>query len=883
MKTLRRMWRRLAGSFSGWRGENELADELASHIEMQVEDNLRAGMPPEEARRAARLKFGNVTLAAESYRGQRGLPWLEALFTDLRYALRGLCKSPGFTVLVVLTLALGIGAITAVFSLVNQVLLAPPGIRNPERIVTILTRYRKLNVEFQIASPQILADLHQSSQAFERAALMAQEDANYTAGGDPQRLHGAVVTAEWFDVFGAKPFLGRVFRKEEDQPNANRVVVLSYAAWVRLFGADPSVPGRTIELNQVPRRIVGVMPPEFRWPQNVDVWTPAGLAASDLAPTARFGNEHYMAVARTKPDVSFQRAKEWMAILSDRIRNTTGPVGVIAKDYGWSVSAASFTETVAGETRKPLLVLFGAVAFVLLIVCSNVAGLLLARASARSREFAVRAALGASRGQLLRALLAESLLLVVAGGAAGLTLASNGINLLLRLAPQDVVAGLDPHMDLRVLLFCATTALASAVLFGFAPAWQISRIDPSGGLKNDDRASTAAHGRQRLRSILVVVETALALMLLVAGGLFLRSFARLAGVNPGFEPRGVMTAMCWLPQQTYMSERQVQVFDRAVLDRLSNTEGVAAAALGSTIPFSSLWDSAVFQIEGRAPAPGEPMPYGDVVLVTPDYFRTLGIPIERGRTFADADRAGSESVAVIDENLARRYWPGEDPVGKRIGRGEWHRIIGVVGHVTKSNLAADRGNGVYYFSMFQHATPLVTILAKARGDASDVPAAIREAVRDADPRQAVHSFRSMPDLVADSLAPRRFGMRLLAFFAATALFLAALGLYGVIAYSVTQRTREIGIRIALGAERAAVLQLVVGHGLRLAALGAGIGVAGALAAARLIQSQLFEVSAADPLTIAAMAAVLLAIATLASYLPARQALRVDPAVALRPE
>ena len=883
MRSLRRMSKRLAGALTGDRSERELADELASHIEMQVADNVRAGMSPEEARRAARLKFGNVTLAAESYRGQRGLPWLEALFADLRYALRGLRKSPGFTVVAVLTLALGIGAITAVFSLVDQVLLAPPGILNPERIIVVLTRYGKLNAEFQIASPQILTDLQQSFQVFERSALMAQEDVNYTGIGDPQRLVNAIVTAEWFDVFRAKPFLGRVFGKEEDQPNANRVVVLSYAAWVRLFGADPLVLGRTIELNQTLRRIVGVMPPEFRWPQNADLWTPAGLATDASNPAARFGNEHYLAVARTKPNISFQRAKDWMAILTDRIRNS-GPASIIAKDYGWSLSAAPFTDIVAGETRKPLLVLFGAVAFVLLIVCSNVAGLMLARASARSREFAVRAALGASRGQLLRGLLAESLLLIVAGGGAGLALASSGVNLLLRLAPQDVVTGLHAHMDVRVLVFCAGTAIASAVLFGFMPAWQISCVDPSGGLKNDERSSTAAYGRQTMRSLLVIAETTLALMLLVAGGLFLKSFTRLASVNPGFEPRGVTTAMCWLPQQSYNSERRIQVFDRDVLERLRNTQAVESAAMGSTIPFSGLQDSAIFRIEDRPQPKGEPMPYGDVVLVTPGYFRTLGIPLQRGRDFTEYDREGSEQVVVIDENLARRYWPGEDPIGKRMGREQWHRIIGVVGHVTNANLAADSGKGVYYLSMFQHAEPLVSILAKARvADAGELPGTIREAVHNTDPRQAVHSFRSMEDLVANSLAPRRFGMRLVAFFAATALFLAALGLYGVIAYSVTQRTREIGIRIALGAERGAVLRLVVGRGLRLAAFGAGIGVLGALGGARLIQSQLFEVSAADPLTILATAVILLAIATLASYLPARRVLRVDPVVALRPE
>ena len=884
MKTLRRTWRRVLGTISGWRSEGELADEIAAHIEMLAQDNLRAGMTPEEALRAARLTFGSVDSAKESYRDQRGLPWVEGLIADVRWALRGLDKSFGFTTVVVLTLALGIGSITAVFSLVDQVLLAPPGIRDPDRIVTVQTSYRKLNLELPIASARALIDLRESPQVFEHAALMSEGDANYTAGGDPQRLRGAVVTAEWFDVFGAKPYLGRVFRKEEDQPNANRVVVLSYAAWMRLFGADPAVVGHAIELNRVPRRIVGVMPADFRWPRNVDLWAPAGLPAAAFAPAARFGTESWTTVARTKPDVSFRRAKEWMGILTDRVHTSGGRDGVIAKDYGWSLSAVRFTDTVAGETRAPLLVLSGAVAFVLLIVCSNIAGLLLARASARDREFAVRAALGASRSQLLRALLAESLLLAIAGGAAGMALAYGGVNLLLKLAPQDVVAGFEPRMDLRVALFCALAAMASAVLFGFAPAWQISRIGTRGGLKNDDRSSTAARGRQRLRSALVVGETALALMLLVAGGLFLRSFARLQGVNPGFEPHGVMTAIFSLPQQTYPSGREQTAFMRGVLDRLNNIPGVAAAALGAPPPFVGANESNVFQIEGRVSGPGEPLPYGDERLVTPGYFQTLGIPLRRGRDFLDTDRATSEGVAVIDETLARQYWPAEDPVGKRIiQKGGIFRIVGIVGHVMHSDLAADSGKGVYYFSMFQRPTPAAAILVKAQGDATRMPAAIREAVRVADPRQAVHSFRSMEESVSNSLAPRRFGMRLLAFFGATALFLAALGLYGVISYSVAQRTREIGIRIALGAEQRSVIRLVVGNGLRLAVFGAGLGIIGSLAGSRVIESQLFEVSPFDPFTILAMAAVLLAVATLATYLPARRAMRVDPVVALRPE
>ena len=884
MRTFRGFRKRLWGALRGGRRDNDLADEIASHLDMQIQDNLRSGLSPEEARRAARLKFGAIESIKESYRDQRGLPWLEEFFADLRHALRGLSKSYGFTSVTVLTLALGIGAVTAVFSLVNQVLLAPPGIRNPDRVIAIQTHYRKLHLDLPVSSPRVLADLHDRPEVFQYAALMALADANYTAGGDPQILPGAVVTSEWFDVFGAKPLLGRVFRKEEDQPNANRVVVLSHAAWSRLFGADPMVLGRSMVLNQVPRRIIGVMPPDFRWPRNVDVWAPVALPEKAFSPAARYGSESYFVVARIRPDSSSRQAGAWLGILTARVHQAEGQVGAIAGNYGWSLSAIPFTETAAGETKKPLLVLFGAVALVLLIVCLNIAGLLLARGSARAHEFAVRAALGAGRGRLLRSLFAEALLLAVAGGAAGMALAYEVVKLLMLLAPQEIVSGIEPHPDFRVLMFCVATSIAAAVLFGIAPAFETSRPGQSGALRTDDRSSTFSRGRQNLRSILVVAEAALALILLVAAGLLLQSFLRLQGVNPGFEPRGVMTAVYALPQQSYSSASEQAAFSRTVLDRLNHTPGVAAAALGTPLPFGGSNESDVFEIEGQVLPPGEPLPHGEERLVTPGYFRTLGIPLERGRDFTDADRAASERVALIDEILVRQYWKGADPLGARIlWRREWYRIVGVVGHVKHSNLASDNGKGVYYFSIFQQTSPVASILVKTNADLSSMPDAIRDAVRETDPRQAVRSFRSMEDLVADSLAPRRFGMRLTVFFGAVALFLAALGLYGVLSYSVTQRRREIGIRMALGAERLELTKLVVGQGLRLAAAGAVFGTIGSAALARLIRSLLFEVRAFDLWMIAGTAAVLLSAAMLASYLPGRRATQVDPVVALRPE
>lgn len=541
------------------------------------------------------------------------------------------------------------------------------------------------------------------------------------------------------------------------------------------------------------------------------------------------------------------------------------------------------TNYVAGSTKTPLLVLAGAVGLVLFIACSNIAGLMLARASARAHEFAVRSALGASSGRLLRVILTESAVLAMAGGVAGLGLAYGAMNLLLLLAPESASAGLRPTLDIHVLGFCAVTVILSGVLFGIVPAWRISRSDPNEALKSG-RASTAEPARQRLRSALVIVETALALILLVAAGLFLRSFIRLQGLTPGFNPHGVMTASFTLPVTAYPNGQKQAVFYRALLEKLRAAHGVTAAAMADPIPFSGRGGSPGFEIEGRVVPPGGVGPHGDVRLTTPGYFEALSIPILRGRVFTDDDRVNTEPVAVIDETLAQRYWPNQDPIGQKIGRPNAYRtIIGVVGHVVHSDLASDAGRGTYYYSMFQRASPTASIVIKTNGDASALAQVIREAVRETDPHQAIYSLRPMEEMVSASLAPRQFAMRLLGFFAAMALFLAALGLYGVISYSVARRTREIGIRVALGASTGSVIGEVVAQGLRLAAIGVGMGIAGSILCGRLLASQLFEVTPFDPLTLSAMAAALLTAAFVASYLPALRAARVDPVTALRQE
>jgi predicted permease len=808
------------------------------------------------------------------------------MISDIRFALRSLAKSPGFALTSVAALALGIGANSAIFSLVNQLLLNPPGISNPERIVAVRAKYDKLNLKSIAVSVPDFADVRNSTQIFAHAALMQEGDFNYTGGEIPERLQGANVSVQWFDVFGAKPYLGRVFQPEEDLPNGNPVVVLSHAAWKRLFGGNPVILDKTIELNQKPYRIVGVMGPEFRWPRQVDLWTPLGLAAAAYNENNRF-NENYFAVALMNPGVSLPQANAFIHVLVDRVRQANARISGYAISSQWSMFAVPITDFIAGDTKKPMLVLLGAVGFVLLIACSNIAGLMVARTAGRAKEIAVRAALGAGRWQLIRQVISESLLLALAGAALGLAVAYVGARLLLLIAPESSGLGLDARLDVNVLLFTAGVAILSGILFGLAPAWQIARVSPYEVLKASGQAVTASHGRQTLRAALVVCESALAVVLLAGAGLFLRSLARLQDVKPGFDPLGVITATLSLPQTQYKEPEKQIVFYRAIMERLANLRGVKSAALGMPLPFGGDNASASFAIEGRPAAPGDPGPHGDVRYVSPGYFQALGIPLKSGRYFSGQDRQGTEPVVVIDENLARQYWPNEDPVNKHLRRGgprtPWSSIVGVVGHVNHSDLAGDTGKGVYYYCLFQQPLPMASILLKTQGDPASLASAIRLAVREVDPNQPVSRLKTMQDMVQNSLAPRRFAVRLLGFFAMVALFMSALGLYGVISYSVAQRTQEIGLRMALGAQSRSLLAMVVGQGLRLAAVGVVIGLILAMACSRMLQSQFFGVSAFDPLTFVSIAAVLLGAASLASYLPARRAASVDPLRALRYE
>ena len=810
---------------------------------------------------------------------------MAGLWKDALYAVRRLRKTPGFTGIALLTLALGIGVNTAMFSVVNQTLLHPAGISHPERVVAVRAKYDKLNLRNISVSVPDFADVLHSTDRFEAAALLMKGGYNYSGSGSPERLRSANVTYRWFDVFGARPALGRLFQADEDRPNANYEVVLSFAAWQRLFGQRSDIIGQSMDLDGAPYRIVGVMGPEFRWPVDADLWTPLGLADAQYTEDNRF-NESYFGVARLRDGVSVEAADGFTRVLSDRVRNNGTADAAFARDSAWGMFLLPIANFMAGDTRQPMLILMAAVGFVLLIACANIAGLTLARASGRTRELAVRAALGATRFDLIRQSMAESLVLAAGGAVAGLAVAIAGVRGLLALAPAGSPIPVTVQLDPPMLLFTMLAALVTGLLCGAAPAWQISRRNQSDLLKEGGRSNSAGLARGRLRSSLVVAEVALALVLLVGAGLFLRSLAALEDVNPGFSPQGVVTATVALPRERYDDAAKQLAFYRAVLRNLAATPGVTTAAAGIPLPFSGSGGSASFEIDGRQAGPGDPGPHGDIGSVDANYFAALKIPLRVGRVFTEFDREGSQPVAIIDDLLARQYWPGENPIGKRLRNGRreaWSTIVGVVGHVRHSDLGGDEVKGKYYYPLGQQPRPYMSFLVRGPGDPGRFTAAIRDAVHAADPAQAVAQIDVMSDLVNSSLAPRRFVVTVLGVFAGMALAMALIGLYGVISYAVTQRTQELGVRMALGAQPSEILRLVLGQGMKLAVMGAAVGLGLSIAVGRLLESRLFHVRPFDPALFGMVAAALVGAALLAAYLPARRATKVDPLVALRYE
>jgi len=807
---------------------------------------------------------------------------------DLRYSVRRLLHTPLFSAIVVLTLALGIGANTAIFSVVNAVLLKQLPYREPDRLVTVEHFYPGLNnLQAPVSAPGF-RDYRDKTNLFESAAVETGWGPALTAMGDPQRLDGARVSGLFFRTLGIAPLRGRVLLPEEDEPGRDKVVVLSYGLWQRLFGGEPSAVGKKMLLNGESYDIVGVMPAGFRgfFSRSAELWTPLALPATQFVDAGRT-NEWLNFTGRLKPGVTLETA-------GSRLREFAAQlVRTYPDNYpaNWSLVATSLNEKATGKIRPALLVLLGAVGFVLLIACANVANLLLARAAARLKEMAIRSALGASRSRIARQLLTESVLLALAGGVLGLLLAYLGVRALVTFNPTNLLRADEIRVDGLVMAFTLGISLVTGLLFGVVPALQTSKTNLQETLKEGGRSSSADRGGHVVRRVLVVSEVALALTLLIGAGLLLKSFARLQRVETGFDPGGLLTFNVQLPAAKYASDTQQVAFFDQVLPRLAGVPGVQSVGASSTMPFSGGWSTGSFTVEGLQLAPNQPGPWGDIRTVSPDFFKTLRVPLKQGRLFAEGDRAGAPRVVVVDEEMVKRYWPNTNPIGKRItrtnnadGSPRWLEVVGVVGHTKQEGLDAE-SRVQLYFPYAQRGMPFLTVAVRTPPGADPLRAlpAVREAVRSVDRDIPLSQVRTMSAMVEASVGERRLSMILLGVFATIALVLASIGIYGVMSYSVTQRSREIGVRMALGAERRTVLGLVMRQGMTLALAGVVIGVLGALALTRLIRNQLYSVGATDPATFVAVALLLAGIALVATFIPALRATRVDPVVALRQE
>jgi putative ABC transport system permease protein len=809
------------------------------------------------------------------------------LLQDLRYAVRGLRKSPGFTIVAVLTLGLGIGATTAIFSVINTVLLRPLGYREPDRLVTVDHHYPSLNdLHASVSVPGFLA-YRDRGQIFERAAAENGWVPTLTGRGDPTRVIGSQVTGDYFLVYGVAPALGRAIRAEEAQPGHGKVVVLSQGMWQRVFGGDASALGQQLLLDGESYEVVGVMPAGFVdfFNRRAEFWVPLVFTPAQMDPN-RWTNEYLAFTGRLRAGESLDQASADLAAYGLQLR-TENP-NRFSPD--WGLVTTSLNEKSRGPIRRALYLMLAAVVLVLLIACANVANLQLARAAARSREIAVRVALGASSGALMRQLLTESVLLALAGGVLGVLLAVWSVPALLSL---NGGRGLPPAGDVRldgtVLGFALGISLLTGIVFGLAPAIRVARTSLHETLKEGGRGAGADRGGLALRRSLVVATVALALMLLAGAGLLVRSFGQLVGVDPGFQPSHLLTFNVALPQVKYPNDTlQITALER-VTQALQAVPGVTSAGGTSVMPFGGSWSTASFSVEGYTPAANAPSPWGDMRTVTPDFLPTLGVELMRGRQFSGDDRAGGRAVVIVDEEMARRFWPGQDPVGKRITFNNltdssiaWIDVVGEVRHTMHEGLDA-QARVQLYFPLQQNGLPFLAYAVRTAGDPMKLVPDLKRALASVDADLPMSNVSTMEDLIEGTTGPRRFAMLLLASFSVLAAALAAIGLYGVMSYSVTQRARELGLRLALGAGPNEVLRLVLRQGIRLAAVGLGIGLVAALAVSRILRSMLFGVSTTDPVTFVAIPVLLLAVTALASWVPARRATRTDPMIALRAE
>jgi len=873
----------LRNLFLSRRVEMDLDEEMHSHLEMLTEENIRAGMPPQEARRSARIELGGIEQVKEQVRERRVGNWLHSVFADCRYGARQLRKNPGFTFVAALTLALGIGANTYIFSVVDALLLRPIKFPDPGRVVALWERVPNAGLDRNELAPANFLDWQAQNHVFDHMAAQDWWDANLGGVDRPEHLHGFLVTPDYFAAVEAQPMLGRAFLPEEGTPGKDHVAMLSYGIWRDHFAADPSVVGRPVLLNGIDYTVVGVMGPDYNYPSGAQIW--ASLAFSPQSGANR-GSHYLHGVAHLGAGISLQQAQAEMSAIGARL----------AKQYprtniGRDVKAMPLIESEVGQERAPLVVLLVAVGLVLATACANISNLLLARASSRQRETAIRAALGATRRRLIRQWLVESMLLGLLGGGLGVLLAFLCLEVqVIRIPPEfaRMIPGWGKiAINTPVLLFTTFISLGTGLVFGFLPALRASRPNVNDSLKEGAPSTGFGRRHRRLRNTLIVSEVALSLALLVTAGLMMKSFIRLERVSPGFNPERLLTMFIALPEAKYTSSEPTANFYEQLIERVQNLPGVQGAAVANMLPLGGMNSTSTLRIEGRPePAAGQE-PEANSRTVSSSYFRTMQIPMLRGREFSSEDSAQGPLVVAVNKAFAARFWPGEDPLGKRmrlsgpLAEQPWRTVVAVVGNIQDElNVPAP---AEMYFPLRQQMRSTMALVGRTSPDPRSLEASVRAQVAALDRDLPVFDIMTMDDLRSVTLIGWRLGGTLMTAFAGFALALAALGLFGVIAYTVKERMHEIALRMALGARPQEVFRLIVGQGMTLALMGLVAGLPLALGMGRAVAGLLYGVSPNDSATFAGVAAILAATAFAACYIPARRAMRTDPWAALRNE
>ena len=903
MKFIRRFFIRLSNFATGRRADQRLREEMMEHLTFQTDENLRAGMSPAEARRQAVLKLGAAAAIREDHHAEQSLPFIENLWFDLKYAVRMLLRSPGFAFIAIATMALGVGATTAIYSVIDATLLHPLPYPNPSELVRIEANLPGVGAhDIGLSIPE-LQDL-QNSGVFQYVSLSFFGTNNLTGSSQPTSIASKSVSPTYFAVLGVEAQLGRTFDPQDQTPGFNNELVISDGLWKSAFGGDPHILGKTLRVDNDPAQVVGVMPASFHdQGQNsdergTDLWAAAGFADDPAPKPTRSIRLPFETIARLQPGLSPETAQAHVDALVDALKKQY-PADYPSKG-AWTLHITPLAESVVGNARQSLILLFGAVGLVLLISCVNVANLLLARASTRGREIAVRQALGAQRTRLIRQLLTEILLLFVLGGAAGFAILFCTRKFLLELIPESLPRMNDISINWGVLAFALAVSVVAGIVFGLAPAWLMSRLDLTGTLRQEGRAASASRERSRARQILVISELALSLVLMVAAGLLLRSFWDLFKVQLGFNPTRVVAVETSLPNpndpktDVYRTATQEGVFLREVLRRNRTIPGVeeTAASDRSAIPLGHSQNDRVMMplaVEGQEMQSSQP-PLIDTLIVSPEYFDVLGMTLLRGRLFADEDLESTPLIAVINQSAARTYWPNQDPVGKRVhmlgrlgrARPEWTTIVGVIADARTESLA-NAGIPQAYLDIYQRPAKFLAFYLRGQIDPGAISAQVRTQIQSVDPELPVYRAETLNNVLSSSLSVRRFSMEMVAAFAVAALLLAGLGVYGTISYLVNEQRREFAIRLALGAQRSDILKMVLRQGLGLAAAGTVLGVAGALIVSHLMAGLLFGISPTDLPTFVGVSVVLTLVALAASCIPALRAMRLDPITMLHSE